>query len=321
MQECPQCGKLFDPVPTSGDFCSDCAEAIRDEGRLPALLQGVCIRWLERARRLHLIIARRKERQLEDASSPKQSRTRILLRFVVHQFIGTWGVVGTVAFLVFYTSAFFGLFGRAIPTRDIYWILNQTGYFPLQIGFALFLGWLLGRDLGRRLMLWVWVLPFLVLCYAVAAVPTFFPWGVPPSLQSGVGQSRLWHYFGPGCQSELRCGDQMMVTMHFYAAAAYSIGALLAPRVPEDYRLASAIRFCASLTVGLVLLVGTISMVIEIVQSHGQTMLRQMPEGLESWRWLLLPVGLFPAIVGACLIDFAFSIRGNQETHTRVEVP
>ena len=256
-----------------------------------------------------------------EESPTKQSRKRLLAGFVAHQFIGTWGVVGTVAFLVFYTSAFLGLFDRAIPIREIYWILNQTGYFPLQIGFALFLGWLLGRDLRRKLMLWVWVLPFLVLCYAVAAVPTFFPTAVPPTLQSGIGQSRLWHYFGPNCQAELRCGDQMMVTMHFYAAASYSIGAFLAPRMPKDYRLASAIRFCAALTVGLVLLAGTIFMVVEVMQSHGQSMLRQLPEGLKAWRWVLLPVGLFPAIVGACLVDFAFRIRGKQEAQVGVEVP
>jgi hypothetical protein len=39
MQGCPQCGKLLDPVPTTGAFCSDCAAAIRDEGGLPAMLQ------------------------------------------------------------------------------------------------------------------------------------------------------------------------------------------------------------------------------------------------------------------------------------------
>ena len=113
----------------------------------------------------------------------------------------------------------------------------------------------------------------------------------------------------------------MMVTMHFYAAASYSIGALVAPRMPKDYRLASAIRFWAALTVGLVLLTGTIFMVVEVIQSHGQTMLQLLPEGLEAWRWVLLPVGLFPAIVGACFVDFAFRRQGKQETQVGVEVP
>jgi hypothetical protein len=320
MQECPQCGKHFDPVPTSGDFCMDCADTIRDESTLTALFQRGFNRSLDRARRLRLIVARRNGRQFEGESSLRQSRTRILVEFVVHQFIGTWGVAVTVIFLAFYTSAFLALFGRAIPTPTIYSLLYQSGYFPLHIGFALFLGWLLGRDVRRRSMLWVWVLPFLAVCYAVAAVPTFFPSEVPLHLQAGIGQSRLWHYFGPGCQTELRCGDQEMVTMHFYSAVAYSVGALLAPRILKNVRSASAVRFWTALTVGFILLIGTAFILVEALR-HGQSGLRQcLPEGLGAWRWIILPIGMFPAIAGACLIDFAVSTRDKLRNHAIAQV-
>jgi hypothetical protein len=39
MKECPDCRKLFDPEPTSGEFYPDGADAIRDEFGLCALLR------------------------------------------------------------------------------------------------------------------------------------------------------------------------------------------------------------------------------------------------------------------------------------------
>ena len=199
---------------------------------------------------------------------------------------------------------------------DIYWILTEAGFFPAQIGFALFLGWLLGRDPRRRLMIWVWVLPFLIMCYAVAAVPTVLPAVVPVAAQAGVGESRLWHYFGPGCRPERRCIDQIMVIMPLYAAAAHSIGALVAPIMPEDSRWARTIRFWGALTVGLFLLSGTTSLVVELLRPAGQLLLRQsLPDGLWPWRWIALPFFLLPAVVGVCLIDIGFRTRRNQRTN------
>src|ERR1700674_3158047 len=81
MQECPQCRKLFDPVPMSGDFCPDCTDTIRNEFSLPAIVERVRIRWLNRARRLALIVSRREQKQPDVASPAKESRTRIVLSF------------------------------------------------------------------------------------------------------------------------------------------------------------------------------------------------------------------------------------------------
>jgi hypothetical protein len=319
MQECPQCGKLFDPVPASGDFCQDCADAIRDDFGLPAMLRRVWIRWQEHARRLRPIRFRRKVRQLEDTSPAKESRARIALSFAVHQIVGTWGVGVTVPWLVAFGGDFLRLVGKTYPMRDSYWILTETGYFPLQIAFAMFLGWLLGRDLRRKAMLWVWVIPFAILCYAVAAVPTISPFPIPSTFQAGIGQSRLWHYFAPGCRSEHRCLDQIVVIMPFYAGAAYSIGAFLAPRMPADSRTASAIRFWASLTVGLVCLAGATSLVFQAKQV--QSLLRQLvPNGLGELRWFFLSYCLVPVAMGACLIYFADWLRRRKGIHPAAEI-
>jgi hypothetical protein len=319
MQECPQCRKLFDPVPTSGDFCPDCADAIRDNFGLPAMLRRVWIGWQEGAQRLAVIVSRRKEKQPEVVSPAKESRTRIVLSFVIHQFIGTWGVGITVPWMVAFGFEFLRLFGRTYPMRDSYWILTETGYFPLQIAFAIFLGWLLGRDLRRKSMLWVWVIPFAILCYAVAAVPTISPFPTPPALQAGVGQSRLWHYFAAGCRSEHRCLDQIIVIMPFYAGAAYSLGAFLAPRIPAGSRMASGIRFWASLVVGLVCLAGATSLLIQAKQV--QALIRQtVPNGLGELQWLLLAYCLVPVAMGGCLIYFADWLRRRKEIHPATDL-
>jgi hypothetical protein len=304
MQECPQCGKLFDPVPTSGDFCQECGDAIRNDFGLPATLRRVWFRLQGAARRLRSIKSRRKEHQHEDASPAKESRTKIVLSFAVHQFIGTWGVGLAIGWLVAFGGDFLRLFGKGFPMRDSYWILTETGYFPLQIAFAMFLGWLLGRDLRRRSMLWVWVIPFAILCYAVATIPTISPFLTPSTMQAGIGQSRLWHYFAPGCRSEHRCLDQIIITMPFYAGAAYSIGAFLAPKIPSNSRTANAIRFWASLTVGLVYLAGATSVLIQAKQV--QSLLRQsVPNGFGELRWLAVAYDIAPVALGGCLIFFA----------------
>ena len=316
MLECPQCGKLFDAVPTSGDYCLDCADAIRDEGGLTAIFKRAWLRWLERAGRLCLIIAQRKARPLEDSSPAKESRIRIVLSFAVHQFIGTWGIALMVPWLVAFGADFLRLFGKTFPMHDSHWILTETGYFPLQIAFGMFLGWLLGRDLRRGAMVWVWVIPFGILCYAVATVPTISPFPIPSTLQAGISHSRLWHYFATGCVAEHRCLDQIVFTMPFYASAAYSIGALLASRMPKDSQLVRAIRFWASLTVGLFFIVGATTLVIEAMRPQAQELLRQSLMGSGELRWFMLLYELVPVAAGGCLILFADWIRRKQQTDT-----
>jgi hypothetical protein len=75
MLECPQCGKSFDPAPTSGDFCPNCADAIRDEFGFTAVLQRAWTRWQERARRLSVVFPRKVESQPTDGSRVPEKLT------------------------------------------------------------------------------------------------------------------------------------------------------------------------------------------------------------------------------------------------------
>lgn len=319
MQECPQCRKLFDPVPASGDFCPECADSIRDEFGLPTLFRAAWNRWLNRIRWLLQIISRRNRAKLKDVKPFKESRTGIILSFAAHQIISTWGVAVTVPWLVATGFDFIRLFGKTFPRQASYWILTETGFFPFQIAFALLLGWLLGSDLRRKSMLWVWVLPLAILGYAVAIVPTLTPFLAPPIMQAGINQSRLWHYFGWGCRPDRRCLDQILVTLPFYSAAAYSIGALLAPKMPSNYRTASAVRFWASLILGLVCLACAISLIIQA--KHDQSLLRQsIPNGMGGLRWFVVCYELVPLAVGGLLLFFADWMRRKGETGTATDI-
>jgi hypothetical protein len=153
---------------------------------------------------------------------------RSVLVFVMHQIVGTEGVVWLTALGVF-------LFKRSITEvhegwadsafmRGMHLIFSNTPFFPIQIAVGAYLGWKLYSRWRHRSMLWVWILPGLVLTYAVIAIPTFSPW----SLSAETGS--LSHYFGWGCQADYRCYDQLTFTQPFYTSVAYSLGALWACR-------------------------------------------------------------------------------------------
>lgn len=133
--------------------------------------------------------------------------------------------------LTAYAFDVLSLLGKSFPAHTMFWMLTGTPYYPVQIGLALSLGWLIGRRVQHRAMVWVWVLPLGYLTYALIAIPTLVPRFIPPMYQAGIGESRFKHYFGWGCGASHPCFDQNAITVVFYIAAAYSIGAFLARRL------------------------------------------------------------------------------------------
>jgi len=152
-------------------------------------------------------------------------RARDAFVFALHQFAGTWGIALLAYFLGSSLFELIELFGRTYSMRPLHWILTETPYFPVQIILGLYTGWRLGRSLKHRAMLWVWIVPGLLLCYAVAHL-----WlGSQP--RSILSESPISHYFGWGCQPKYGCLDQLLITMPFYAGSAYSVGAWIALRL------------------------------------------------------------------------------------------
>jgi len=153
-----------------------------------------------------------------------KSRFKSVLIFLVHQLISTAGVLVFASFLGTLVFEILGQVGLPIQMRFVHWILTETPYFPVQIGLGFLWGCLIGFRFKDKSMVWVWIVPALVLIYVVAAVRT-----ITPDLTSVLGQSAnpFSHYFGRGCQPKNRCLDQILVTMPFYSAVAYSIGGWL----------------------------------------------------------------------------------------------
>ena len=216
--------------------------------------------------------------------------------FVMYQVIGIWVTLKVAPDLTSSALNLLHLFGRQHVRADYYWILGGTPFFPVQVGVGLVFGWILGRHLRDKSMRWVWVLPFAVLCYAFVMIPSLNPEGTPLQLQAGVGQSRLTHYFGWGCQAVHNCFDQEAYTAPFYAGAAFSIAAFAAEELTEDASPATIPQFAFVLVVGIIIL---LSAVYDFALS-----VRMI-----TFQWMLLPLAAIPAAMGAYLILLAVRIR------------
>lgn len=156
--------------------------------------------------------------------APGGSPAKAVLTFVMHQFIGTWGIAFFAALAL--TTTFAGLedFGWHSAMRNLHWILTENPYYPVQISLGLYFGWKLSRRFQHKSMVWVWIAPLVILC---GAVVTFTPECRSVLEHAQPGQTRLSHYFGWGCKPRDHCLDQLLATMPFYVSVAYSLGARL----------------------------------------------------------------------------------------------
>jgi hypothetical protein len=155
-------------------------------------------------------------------------RVKSLLVFALHQVIGTWGIAFLAAFGLFESFDLLATISPWKPSvRFVHWILTENPFYPVQVITGLYFGWLLGRRLQDRSMLWIWILPLAILAYALATIPLVSPY-MSVLLHPDSVQARVSFYFGWGCKPRERCFDQLFITMPFYASVAYSLGALLA---------------------------------------------------------------------------------------------
>ncbi len=143
--------------------------------------------------------------------------------FLAHLTVSWLGIPFAVApFMAFTLIAFLHQIHPAVSFRAANWILTETPFFPTQILLGLTCGFLLGRRMRHQVMLWTWTVPALSLVLAVAFMP------IGPVIMPDLGISRLGHFFGTSCLPQNHCLAQLIVTMPFYSAAAYSFGAFMA---------------------------------------------------------------------------------------------
>jgi hypothetical protein len=235
--------------------------------------------------------------------TPQRSESKLTfgLMFFVHQVIATYVVF--VSSRILLASAFnvLGLLGWHSNINTYYWLVNGMPFFPLQVSFAALLGWLLGRNVTERAMVWVWLVPSAFLIYAIVAIPTLTPGITPWELQAGARQSRMCRYFGWGCRPSMHCLDQILVTMQFYSTAAYSIAALLAQRRASRVGSATPRQFWVLLIVGFLFMAGTLYDVAVSFQS------------IQSWNLLLKVLALWATSfgMGAYLVLLGVSKRSE----------
>ena len=127
-----------------------------------------------------------------------------------HQLLSTLGTGVLAGFLAF----------SILPPSRARWLLTATPYFPIQIALGFLIGFTLPRFLRHWLMEWMWLLPFVILSTSFVLTPLPL-----------VG--RFEHYFGWSCRPELRCFVQLGVTLPFYAATSYSLGAFARRKIQE----------------------------------------------------------------------------------------
>jgi len=222
-----------------------------------------------------------------------ESATAFAVKFVMHQFIGVWGVGLSVSNVTALPFAVLRLFGKTYSMEYFRWLLNGRPYFPIQISLGILLGWVFGRHLWHRSMVWVWVLPLVYLSYAFVAIPTLTPNLVPPEFQAGIGESRFWHYFGWGCGPWNHCIDQTAFTLPFYMAAAYSIGALIACTASRRAHIDARLEAGAILILGIWFFLAALRDFYFSVSTQ--------------WHWMILPYESVSAGIGAILILLALA--------------
>ena len=226
--------------------------------------------------------------------------------FLAHQLFSIWGVNIAARIGLTYVTEILQFAGRNFSSSDINRIYSGYPYYPVQIGSALVIGWLISRRFGHRSMLWVWVLPLAALCRAVIAESAITSIGKSVLIPSQY--PLMSHFFGSGCRTADHCLDQLIYTVPFYITTFYSIGALLARTLPESSRAAAKVVMWSSLVIGLILLGGA---TIDIGQFllHPQLVLQMM----RSLPWpgqvitLLFVAGL--AAMGGYLVRSAYRMR------------
>ncbi len=281
---CPECRAEYRAGFTR---CADCDVD---------LVQELPVELTETEKTLQRTWRSRIERPTQDSIERLRTKslTKSALTFGLHQFIGMYGIPYTAPVVFSLAFKFLFLFGHNYPRKTFYAIVSERPYFPVQIIFALILGWLLGRALRHRSMVWVWVLPLAILCYSLLTARVLIPTSI--LIRPSVIQSWFSHYFGWGCRPADHCLDQLLITMPFYSSLAYSLGAFLARRMAQSARAASRKLFFAVMSAGLIII---LSISIDLMMSLRQT-------GWQSTYWLLLatPVGL-----GAYVLYVASTIR------------
>jgi len=243
-------------------------------------------------------------------ATPRRVKTPLV--FLIHQSLGAWGPILAAPWVLLFLSELAWHLGWRTYFSQAQWVLYGTPFYPAHVCLALVLGWLLGGALRHRSMLWVWVLPLMELSSAVVGGPRVMAapmeWSVYPPVdhlttarwaQMGL-TGRLTHLFGWG--TGIQPFNQVVLTLPFYSASAYSLGALLARRaVPMSAFFESMRRLRIK---RLILLVAAPWFCVKVALISQPTAARY--PAMRTWTGLLFV--LEPFLVISIFVTLAFAV-------------
>jgi hypothetical protein len=234
------------------------------------------------------------------------------LVLIMHQVIAFLIGYFVASLAVRIVTGWLHLFGLSITVRQMAWLIGPP-YYPAQICLALFMGWSLGGWLQHRSTLWVWLIPSVIMCCVVVA----FPW-VGQIEVKGYGYlsspSLLSHFFGRGCRPADRCLDQLLFTVPFFSAVAYSTGAYVA-RVKRD-ALAGYAGVMSQVRMPRALLVGIASVCYDLIIGWPH-----IAQTVHDYPRLVLPMLFWSLLIELTLVTYVFivviSLFGRRFSITR----
>lgn len=240
--------------------------------------------------------------QTSQTITPSKSRLKQALILIMHQVLATLGVVLWAGVLISAALSIPTFWGHSFFLSELRKVLQATPYYPAEVVVGFLWGWLVWRQFQHRAMLWVWVFPLVTLILGIADDLTRTSELYPGFLGLDF-RITLARFFGRSCRLEDHCFDQIGMTMPFYAAVSYAIGAWFALRFPIRSRLWWRIINTAVMGIGIFVLADTLEGVI-----------RQFR--LWPW-WLILFATALEAMMGACLIAFGVRMSRVEPTNTR----
>lgn len=138
--------------------------------------------------------------------------TREFTAFLVHQMIGTLGVVMGAAMSWYTLLELLKLVRIGFTSRTAMFPLLGIPGFPFQAACGFVLGFTLARRLPAKAALLVWILPLLWFAFGALAVAPI---------------SKLDYLVGGSCNANRGCFYQLSFTLPLIASVAYTTGAVV----------------------------------------------------------------------------------------------
>jgi|GEM_PF-1040847 len=236
------------------------------------------------------------EIQNEQIGGSKRNKSQVKRAsiLVIHQLSATLGVLLWAGLMANVGLMLPRLWGHIFVMDNLRAILVAPPFYPVQIVVGILWGWLVWNRFQHRVMFLVWIFPLIILLIEMLGHSTRTSSLYPGAVISNF-RPMLSQFFGSSCRVEDHCFVQLGVTLPFYSAVSYAVGALFAMRFPIRSIYFTQVVHWTIITIAVLVLADTVMGILQSVASY-------------PW-WLVVFASAFQALMGVCLISFAFKLR------------